>query len=111
MNFNFHLVKTAVDFSVSVSDIHADAHSALLTDDSSEVALMALAELVDWEHATMGALTGQGKRCERALKQRILSAPSSVLERMAGRSGCMNELHHRLNREAAVTEAAELRAA
>lgn len=99
MNFNFHLVDTCADFSFD-TDIEAASFEALMSDDSCECILMALAELVDWELATMGALTGHGKRCERALKQRILRCEEHILVSMAGRSGYVNALFQQLTFEA-----------
>ena len=79
MKLNFHIVDVAPDFSFE-QDFEAAAAQALMNDSSDEASLMALAELVDLELATMcGALSWQGKRGERALKQRVLGCNFDVL--------------------------------
>lgn len=110
MNLNFHIVDVKATYCFE-QDIETAAFAALMHDDSSEDSLMALAELVDWELATLGALTGQGKRCERALKQRVLACPFDTLVSMSGRSGVINELFWQLQAEAEKLDAFQQRLA
>lgn len=101
MNLNFHLI----DVSAATYDVRLNleeaAYDALVSCDTCEDSLMAMAELVDWEQAVMVSLSGLGLRCERALRQRLLSLEDGrTIERMAGRSAIVNELFQELTRTA-----------
>ena len=73
--------------------LEQDAAAALASPIRTSAELSALAQLVDWEFATLGELGGLGKRCERALSQWVASSESlESATALAQTSDCIGQL-------------------
>lgn len=73
--------------------LEQDAAVALVSPNRTPAEIGALAQLVDWEVATLGELSGLGKRCERALSQWIAACEClDVAAELARVSDCVGQL-------------------